>query len=95
MLPMDFDPYDYLTHLQQQQEKILAENKQLRKNQHQLAAAYNEQRDTIDKLNDKITALTKLLDNRKQHSELMDLRINDVDKKIDTLENVLWVRSER
>lgn len=95
MLPLNFDPYDYLTHLQQQQEKILIENKQLRKNQHELAAAYNQQREVIDTLNDKITTLTNLINNRKTHSDLMDLRMNDVDKKIDTLENVLWVRSER
>lgn len=95
MLPLEFDPYDFLTLLQQNQEKIMAENKALRQNQHQLAAAYNAQTERLDKLDAKCVALTNLINNRKQHSDITDLRLNDVDKKIDTLENVLWVRSER
>ena len=48
MLPIDFDPYDTLCRIQEEQANLRQSHKTLLKNQRELASAYNKLKDDYD-----------------------------------------------
>ena len=50
MLPINFDPYDTLCRIQEEQALLRDSHKTLLKNQRELAAAYNKLKDDYDQM---------------------------------------------
>ena len=66
MLPIDFDPYDFLCKLQDEQVKLRRENHNILKNQRELAAAYNKLKDDFDE------QAKLLLEIKHKHNKLVE-----------------------
>jgi hypothetical protein len=73
MLPMDFDPYDLLCRIQEEQAQLRKSQDQILRNQRELAAAYNKLKDdweNMAKVVNEIKLKHNTLVNKHQHLEI-------------------------
>lgn len=73
MLPLNFDPYDFLCRLQEEQAQLRRAQDTILKNQRELAAAYNQLKDDYEsaaKLINEIKSKHNSLVNKHQNLEI-------------------------